>query len=71
VITVKYKQGDKADEKKVLVTPQTAIVRYVPGDKNELKPGVHIIVGAATKKDDGSFEAPAINYGRDGIVPPM
>ena len=71
VITVKYKQGDKADEKKVLVTPQTAIVRYVPGDKNELKPGVHIIVGAAIKKDDGGFEAPAINYGRDGIVPPM
>ena len=71
MITVKYKQGDKADEKKVLVTPQTAIVRYVPGDKNELKPGVHIIVGAAIKKDDGGFEAPAINYGRDGIVPPM
>jgi hypothetical protein len=71
VITVKYKQGDKMDEKKVLVTPQTAIVRYVPGDKNELKQGVHIIIGAATKNADGSFNAPALNYGRDGIVPPM
>jgi len=71
VITLKYKQGEKIDEKKVLVTPQTAIVRYVPGDKNELSPGVHIIVGAASKKEDGSYEAPAVNYGRDGIVPPM
>jgi hypothetical protein len=70
-ITVKYKQGDKVDEKKVLITPQTVIVRYVPGEKAELKPGVHIIIGAATKKEDGSLEAPALNYGRDGIVPPM
>jgi hypothetical protein len=71
MLTLKYKQGDKIDEKKVLVTPQTVIVRYVPGDKAELKPGVHIIVGAATKNADGSFSAPALNYGRDGIVPPM
>jgi len=71
VLTVKYKQGDKVDEKKIIITPQTAIVRYVPGDKNELKPGVHIIVGAAVKKPDGTFEAPNFNYGRDGLVPPM
>jgi hypothetical protein len=71
VLTVKYKQGDKVDEKKVVVTPETAIVRYVPGDKAELKPGVHIIIGAATKQADGSFTAPNFNYGRDGIVPPM
>jgi hypothetical protein len=70
-VTVKYKQGDKVEDKKVLVTPQTVIVRYVPGDKNELKPGVHIIIGAATKNADGSFGAAALNYGRDGIVPPM
>lgn len=71
MITVKYKQGDKVEDKKVLITPQTVIVRYVPGDKNELKPGVHIIIGAATKNADGSFGAAALNYGRDGIVPPM
>jgi hypothetical protein len=70
-ITVKYKQGDKVEDKKVLVTPQTVIVRYVPGDKDELKTGVHIIIGAATKNADGSFGAAALNYGRDGIVPPM
>jgi hypothetical protein len=71
VLTVKYKQGDKIDTKKIIVTPQTVIVRYVPGDKNELKPGVHIIIGAATKNADGSFKAAALNYGRNGIVPPM
>ncbi len=70
-ITVKYKQGEKVEDKKVLVTPQTVIVRYVPGDKNDLKTGVHIIIGAATKNADGSFGAAAVNYGRDGIVPPM
>jgi hypothetical protein len=71
VITVKYKNGDKVDERKFVVTPQTVIVRYVPGDKSELKSGVHIIIGAATKKPDGTLEATALNYGRDGIVPPM
>jgi hypothetical protein len=70
-VTVKYKQGDKVEDKKVLVTPQTVIVRYVPGDKDELKTGVHIIIGAGTKNADGSFGAAALNYGRDGIVPPM
>jgi hypothetical protein len=70
-LTVKYKQGDTVDTKKVVVTPQTAIVRYVPGDKSELKPGVHIIINAATKNADGSYGAAALNYGRGGIVPPM
>jgi hypothetical protein len=71
VITVKYKQGDKVDERKFVVAPQTVIVRYVPGDKSELKPGVHIIIGSAKKMPDGTLEATALNYGRDGIVPPM
>src|SRR6202049_2059184 len=34
VLSVKYKDG----EKKVLVTPETAVVTYVVGDKNDLKP---------------------------------
>ena len=34
-ITLKYKDG----EKKILVVPETVIVTYVPGYKNELKPG--------------------------------
>jgi hypothetical protein len=71
VITVRYKQGDKIDQKKVIVTPKTAIVRYVPGDRKELKPGLRVMLNNAIKNPDGSIEAPAVSYGRDGVVPPM
>jgi hypothetical protein len=66
-LTVKYKDG----EKKVIVTPDTPIVTFVPGDKSELKAGAKIIIMGATRKDDGSFEATRINVGRDGLTPPM
>jgi len=66
IVTVKYKDG----EKKVIVPPETPIVAYTPGDKAEIKPGAQIIIFAATKQDDGTFAAPAINVGR-GVTPPM
>lgn len=66
-IMVKYKDG----EKKVIVPPNTPIVTYAPGDKSELKPGAQIIIFGATKQADGSLTTPAINVGRDGVVPPM
>jgi hypothetical protein len=71
VLTVKYKQGDKVDQKKVIVTPKTAIVRYLPGDRKELKAGLRVMLNNALKKADGSIEAPTVSYGRDGVVPPM
>jgi len=43
-------------EKKVLVTPDTAVVTYVPADKSELKAGAKIIA-FFKKLPDGSFEA--------------
>jgi hypothetical protein len=67
VLSVKYKDG----EKKVLVTPETAVVTYVAGSKNDLKPGTRIFVGAAKKQADGSVQTPRITYGKDGLVPPM
>lgn len=67
VITLKYKEG----EKKIVVTPQTTIVTYVPGNKSELKPGAKIFIAGAAKKDDGTLEAASISVGRDGITPPM
>lgn len=70
VITVKYKQGDKTDEKKVIVTPQTAIVAYAAGDKSEIKPGAAVIIFGATKQPDGTLHTPAVNVGR-GLTPPM
>src|ERR1700744_1990004 len=66
VIDVKYKDG----EKKVVVTPDTAIVAFVTGEKSELKPGAKIIIFGATKKGD-ALETNRIGVGRDGIAPPM
>ena len=67
VLTVKYKDG----EKKVLVTPQTAIVKVVPGDKSEVKAGAKVIIMGAVKGADGTLTTPSIYVGKDGIAPPM
>jgi hypothetical protein len=66
-LTLKYKTG----EKKIVVTPQTVIITYMPGDKNELRPGTKIFIGAAKKQADGTLLTPRINYGKDGLTPPM
>ncbi len=66
-LTLKYKTG----EKKIVVTPQTAIVTYNPGDKADLKPGTKIFIAVAKKQPDGTLQAARINYGKDGIAPPM
>jgi len=66
-LSVKYKGG----EKKLIVPPDATIVTYTPGDKNELKPGTKIFIAAAKKLPDGTLEAPRVNYGRDGLTPPM
>jgi hypothetical protein len=65
VVTVKYKDG----EKKIIVTPDTPIVRYVIGDMSAVKPDVAFAVVAAVKQPDGSFNINRINVGRDGLVP--
>ena len=67
VLTLKSKD----EEKKVIVTPQTVIVTYVPGDKSELKSGAKIFIAGAAKKEDGTLEAVSISVGRDGLTPPM
>ena len=67
VLSVKYKDG----EKKLLVTPETAVVTYVTGNKDDLKPGTRIFVAAAKKQPDGTVQTPRITYGKDGLVPPM
>lgn len=67
MLTLKYKDG----EKKLLVTPKTAVVAYTPGDFAELKPGIKIFIAAARTQPDGSLQAARISYGRDGLTPPM
>jgi hypothetical protein len=64
ILSVKYKDG----EKKLVVTPETVVVTYVPGNKDELKPGTKVFV-AAKKQPDGTFQAPRVTYGRDGAGP--
>jgi hypothetical protein len=66
-ITLKYKDG----EKKIVVAPETVIVTYVPGTKDEPKPGAKIFIAGANKKEDGTLEAASISVGRDGLTPPM
>jgi len=65
LLSVKYKDG----EKKLVVTPETVVVTYVPGNKEDLKPGTRIFVGAAKKQPDGTLQTPRITYGRDGAGP--
>src|SRR3978361_364791 len=54
VLSVKYKDG----EKKLMVTPETVVVTYVMGNKDEIQPGTKIFVGAAKKQPDGSCQPP-------------
>jgi hypothetical protein len=65
-LLVKYKDG----EKKVLVSPETPVVTYVPGDKSDLKSGAKIIA-FVKQLPDGSFESNRVSVGRDGLTPPM
>jgi hypothetical protein len=65
-LLVKYKDG----EKKVLVTPETPVVTYVPGDKSDLKDGAKVIAFIKARPD-GSFDSDRISVGRDGLTPPM
>ena len=65
-LLVKYRGG----EKKVVVSPDTPVVTYVPGDKSDLKAGAKVIA-FFKKLPDGSFEASRVSVGRDGLTPPM
>jgi hypothetical protein len=65
-LMIKYKDG----EKKVIVSPDTPVVTYVPADKSDLKPGAKVIA-FMKKLPDGSFETNRVSVGRDGLTPPM
>lgn len=67
VLTVKYRDG----EKKLVVTPETVVVAFAPGDKADLVPGTGIFVSAARKRSDGTLETSRLTYGKNGLMPPM
>jgi hypothetical protein len=65
-VMVKFKEG----EKKIIVTPTTAITAVAPGNKDELKPGAQIIIMASDKQPDGSVLAKTLYVGRN-LTPAM
>ena len=65
-LTLNYKDGSK----NIDVTPETVIVTYVPGSKEELKAGAKIYIPAATRQGDGTLATGRVNVGR-GVAPPM
>ena len=65
-MTLTYKGG----EQKILVTPQTPVVAYALGGRDDLKPGHAIFIAAATKAEDGSLRAVRVSVQRDA-PPPM
>jgi hypothetical protein len=65
LLSVKYKDG----EKKLVVTPQTVVVTYEMGKREEVVPGTKIFVSAAKKQADGTLQTPRITYGRNGEGP--
>ena len=65
VVLVKYKDG----EKRIIVGPDTPVVRYEVGSADDIKAGAAFSVVAATKQADGTFTAARINVGRGGGTP--
>ena len=66
-LTMKHKDG----ETKIVVPPDVPVVTYEKGDKDDLKAGTKIFIAAGKKQADGTVQAPRINYGKDGLTPPM
>jgi hypothetical protein len=65
-LTVKYRGG----EKQVVVTPETAVVKLVPGKRSDLQEGAKI-VAATARTADGALETSRISVGLNGLTPPM
>ena len=66
-LMVKYKDGEKT----IIVPSDAPVVTFAPGDKADLKPGTKIFILAAKKLPDGTLQAARVNYGKDGLTPPM
>ena len=65
-LLIKYKDG----EKKVLVSPETPVVTYVPANRSDLREGAKVIA-FMKQLPDGSYETNRVSVGRDGLTPPM
>jgi hypothetical protein len=66
ILTVKYKDG----EKKIVITPETAITAAAPGNRSELVTGAQIIIFGWEKLQDGTTLAKTLYVGRN-LTPAM
>jgi hypothetical protein len=57
-------------EKKIDIPANVPIVSLVVASKNEIKPGAIVFV-PTQRQSDGSLQAAAVLFGKDGVVPPM
>ncbi|HTK14717.1 MAG TPA: hypothetical protein VL402_13050 [Xanthobacteraceae bacterium] len=62
---VKYKDG----EKKIIIGPDAVILRYVDGNKSEIKPGAKVAISRAQPTGAGQYAADRINVGVGGYAP--
>jgi hypothetical protein len=65
MLTVTYDGG----QQRVVVTPDTPVVKLVPADASALVEGARVSI-TATKNADGTLSAANVNVGKDGLVPP-
>ena len=49
--------------------PTAAVVSFVPGAMADVTKGSTVFIGASN--DDGKLTANSVNYGSDGVNPPM
>src|SRR5229473_1890680 len=68
VYVVKARDGA---EVKVTLADNALVVAIVKAALSDIKPGSKIFIAAAKKQADGTLQAPRINYGKDGLTPPM
>ncbi len=67
ILSIKYGPTEE-EETDVEIPRGTDILTMSLGDKNLIRPGVHIFVGAQ-KKDEGDYVAQFIFAGRNGVIP--
>jgi hypothetical protein len=65
-LTLDYKGGSQ----NIVVPPDATIVEFTASTADQLKPESKVFV-IAKKQEDGSFVAPAIVVGKNGMKPPM
>lgn len=66
LLVVKYRDG----EKRFVVTPETSLVAFEPGQQDELTSGAKV-VATVEDRPDGTKYASRILVGRDGVIPAM